>query len=122
MRRPVVVARRFLWSETAGLCGGAGYRAALLMQDCSCDRWGRICVLSLAGLAINIKLHVIAPIERQDEAFDELQRPVFSLLEKRRMKESCTYLSYEAAQELAGLKHLAPLSARVPDGFSEKAE
>ncbi len=71
---------------------------------------------------MDIKLHIVAPIERQDKVFDELQRPVFSLLEKGPLKESCTYLSYDAIREIAGLKHLAYLSDSVLDEYAEEAE
>jgi hypothetical protein len=71
---------------------------------------------------MDIKLHIVAPIERRDKVFDELQRPVFSLLEKGPLKESCTYLSYDAIKEVAGLKHLVHLSDSVLDEYAEEAE
>jgi predicted RNA-binding protein len=71
---------------------------------------------------MDIKLHIVAPIERRDKVFDELQRPVFSLLEKGPLKESCTYLSYDVIKEIAGLKHLVYLSDNVLDEYAEEAE
>jgi hypothetical protein len=71
---------------------------------------------------MDIKLHIVAPIERRDKVFDELRRPVFSLLEKGPLKESCTYLSYDAINEIAALKHLAHTTDSVLDEYAEEAE
>jgi hypothetical protein len=71
---------------------------------------------------MEIKLHIVAPIERRDKVFDELQRPVFSLLEKGPLKESCTYLSYDVVRDIARLKHLSYLSDNVLDEYAEEAE
>ncbi len=71
---------------------------------------------------MDIKLHIVAPAERRDKVFQEVRRPVFSLLEKGPLSESCTYLSYESVRELFGLKHLAHLSDSVVDEYAEQAE
>lgn len=71
---------------------------------------------------MDIKLHIVAPIERRDKVFEELQRPVFSLLEKGPLRESCTYLSYDVIREISRLKHLAYLSDSVLDEYAEEAE
>jgi hypothetical protein len=52
----------------------------------------------------------------------EIRRPVFSLLEKGPLAESCTYLSYDSLRELASQKHLAHLSDTVLDEYAEEAE
>lgn len=69
-----------------------------------------------------IKLHIVAPAERRDKVFRELQRPVFSLLEKGPLSESCTFLSYDSVRELSGLKHLAYTTDKVLDEYAEVAE
>jgi hypothetical protein len=71
---------------------------------------------------MDIKLHIVAPIEKREKVFSEIRRPVFSLLEKGPLAESCTYLSYDSLQELAGQKHLAHLSDSVLDEYTEEAE
>ncbi|WP_162909223.1 hypothetical protein [Aggregatilinea lenta] len=71
---------------------------------------------------MDIKLHIVAPIERQEKVFQELRRPVFSLLEKGPLFESCTYLSYDSIRELAKEKHLSHLSDSVLDEYAEEAE
>ena len=71
---------------------------------------------------MDIKLHIVAPLARRDKVFAEIRRPVFSLLEKGPLAESCTYLSYDNVRELASQKHLAHLSDSVLDEYAEEAE
>ncbi len=71
---------------------------------------------------INIKLHIVAPISRKEKVFEEIQRPVFSLLERGEMSEVCSYLSYDRVIELSELKHLIHLSDSVLDDFEEIVE
>ncbi|MCI0339185.1 MAG: hypothetical protein L0226_16555 [Acidobacteria bacterium] len=71
---------------------------------------------------MDIKLHIVAPDTRREKVFQELRRPVFSLLEKGPLSESCSYLSYESVQELAKERHLSHLSDSVLDEYSEPAE
>ena len=71
---------------------------------------------------MDIKLHIVAPEAKRDKVFQEIRRPVFSLLEKGPLAESCTYLSYDRLRELAAQKHLAHLSDSVLDEYTEEAE
>lgn len=71
---------------------------------------------------INIKLHIVAPPEKQEKVLQEIQRPVFSLLEGRALSEMCSYLSYDNIKDIAELKHLAHLSDRVIEDYEERAE
>jgi predicted RNA-binding protein len=71
---------------------------------------------------MDIKLHIVAPVERREKVFQELRRPVFSLLDEGPLAESCTYLSYDSVEELAKEKHLAHLSDSVLDMYAEEAE
>ena len=71
---------------------------------------------------MNIKLHIVAPDSRRDKVFQEIRRPVFSLLENNPLSESCTYLSYETVREVSELKHLEYLSDAVLDEYAEEAE
>ena len=38
---------------------------------------------------MDIKLHIVAPIAKREKVFQEIRRPVFSLLEKGPLAESC---------------------------------
>jgi hypothetical protein len=71
---------------------------------------------------MDIKLHIVAPIERREKVFQELRRPVFSLLDEGPLAESCTYLSYDSIEEIADQKHLSHLSDSVLDEYAEEAE
>jgi hypothetical protein len=71
---------------------------------------------------MDIKLHIVAPTTKRDKVFQEIRRPVFSLLEKGPLADSCTYLSYDGLRELAAQKHLAHLSDSVLDEYAEEAE
>jgi hypothetical protein len=71
---------------------------------------------------MDIKLHIVAPEAKRSKVFQEIKRPVFSLLEKGPLSESCTYLSYDSLRELASQKHLAHLSDSVLDEYDENAE
>jgi hypothetical protein len=71
---------------------------------------------------MDIKLHIVAPESKRDKVFQEIRRPVFSLLEKGPLAESCTYLSYDSLRDLATDKHLAHLSDSVLEEYAEEAE
>jgi hypothetical protein len=71
---------------------------------------------------MDIRLHIVAPVTKRDKVFSEIRRPVFSLLEKGPLADSCTYLSYESLRELACDKHIAYLSDSVLDEYAEEAE
>jgi hypothetical protein len=65
---------------------------------------------------MDIRLHIVAPIAKREKVFQEIRRPVFSLLERGPLSELCTYLSYDSLRELVGQKHLAHLLDTVLDG------
>jgi hypothetical protein len=71
---------------------------------------------------MDIKLHIVAPEVKREKVFQEIRRPVFSLLERGPLAESCTYLSYDSLRELAEQKHLSHLSDTVLDEYAEEAE
>ena len=71
---------------------------------------------------MDIKLHIVAPESKRDKVFQEIRRPVFSLLDRGPLAESCTYLSYDSLKEIASLKHLDHISDGVLDEYSEVAE
>ncbi|MDG0024562.1 hypothetical protein [Trinickia sp. Y13] len=71
---------------------------------------------------MNIKLHIVAPESRRDKVFQEIRRPVFSLLEKGPLAEYCTYLSYASLHKLAEQEHLSHMSETVLDEYEEEAE
>lgn len=71
---------------------------------------------------MDIKLHIVAPASRREKVFQELRRPVFSLLDRGPLSESCTFLSYDSIRELSQQPHLAHLADSVIDEYEEHAE
>ena len=71
---------------------------------------------------MDIQLHIAAPEERKAKVLEEIRRPVFSLLERRPLKECCTFLSYDSIRELSELPHLAHVQATVLANYEEQAE
>ncbi len=71
---------------------------------------------------MKIKLHIVAPPAKRDKVFQEIRRPVFSLLESGPLAESCSYISYDSLRNLAKEKHLEHLSDSVLDDFAEGVE
>jgi hypothetical protein len=71
---------------------------------------------------INVALHIAAPESRREKVFQEITRPVFSLLEHSPLSKRCTYLSYGSVEELAELEYLAHTTDSVLDEFVEYSE
>ncbi len=71
---------------------------------------------------MEIRLHIVAPSERREKVFEELRRPVFSLLERGPLAELCTYLSYEGLDELIALQNLQHMRDSVIDEYVEEPE
>jgi len=71
---------------------------------------------------INIKLHIVAPTSRREKVFQEISRPVFSLLEHGPLSDICTFISYESIEELSNQKLIAHFTDSVLDEFEEIAD
>lgn len=71
---------------------------------------------------MDIKLHIVAPASRKTKVFQELNRPVFSLLERAPLSERCTYITYDSVREISSLKHLVHLSDTVLEDYIEEEE
>jgi hypothetical protein len=71
---------------------------------------------------LDIKAHIVAPAERREKVFQEITRPVFSLLEKGPLVDSCTFISYDSLNELHKQGHLEYMKDTVLDEYAEEAE
>lgn len=71
---------------------------------------------------LDIKTYIVGPAERRGEVFQELTRPVFSLLGSKPLSEVCTFIAYDALLELSKTKNLEYLRPEVLDEYSEQAE
>lgn len=71
---------------------------------------------------LSIQAHIVAPIDRRTKVLQEITRPVFALLEKGPLSESCTYLSYDTVKELSEDENLEYMKDNVLDKYAEYAE
>jgi len=69
-----------------------------------------------------IRLHIVAPEERREKVMREMLRPVFSLLDRGPLAETCTYISYDNVQAVRKLEHLAYTSDSVLAEYEERAQ
>lgn len=68
---------------------------------------------------MNINLHIVAPLERRAKVRSEIVRPIFSVLEGGAMSERCSYLSYDAIDELLAQPNLTHLRESILEDFEE---
>jgi EVE domain len=68
---------------------------------------------------MNISLHIVAPIERRDQVRREIVRPVFSVLEGGAMAQRCSFLSYEAVDEILEQPNLPHLRETIIEDYEE---
>ena len=66
--------------------------------------------------------HIVAPIERREKVFEELKRPVFSLLEKGPLANYCSYMSYDAVDALLKERFISHMTDSVLEEIAEYAE
>jgi len=71
---------------------------------------------------LNIKIHIVAPIERRDAVFTQINRPVFADIGGKRLSEVCSYIPYDSIFELAKEKNLENMKDTIIDEYSQDAE
>ena len=69
---------------------------------------------------LDIKLHIVAPFSRKDKVFQEIQRPIFSIIENKPLYKICTYISYDSVEELYMERRLQHMNDSVIDDFVEE--
>jgi hypothetical protein len=67
----------------------------------------------------SFSLHIVAPIERRDQVRREIVRPVFSYLEGGKMADRCSFLSYDAVDEILAEPNLAHMRETIIDDYDE---
>ena len=67
----------------------------------------------------NFALHIVAPIERRDQVRREIVRPVFSYLEGGTMADRCSFLSYDALDEILTEPNLPHMRETIIDDYDE---
>lgn len=103
---------------------GRAIRRAFEVEHSTSIYSGTLRMADLLALQPNmdVRLHIVAPTSRREKVFQELLRPVFSLLDRGPLSDICSYLSYDSVYELAGLQHLSHLSDSVIEEYEEWAE
>lgn len=71
---------------------------------------------------IRIKMHIVAPSDRQEKFSTEIRRPVFSYMTNGRLSDMCTFISYDDVKHIAELKHLNYTSDKILGDFEVSAE
>jgi hypothetical protein len=66
---------------------------------------------------LNIKAHIVTPVERKEKVMRELARPVFKYV----LASSCSFISYDSIEELSKEKWLEYMKHDVLEKFSESA-
>ena len=103
---------------------GRSIRRAFEVEHTTAIYSGLLRMADLCALLpnINIPLHIVAPESRRDKVFQEITRPVFSLLENSPLSKRCTYLPYGGVEELGAMEYLAHTTDGILDEFAEPAE
>ena len=71
---------------------------------------------------MNIRLHIVAPLDKRDRVLREIRRPVFSLLDRGPLYDQCSFLSYDSIDLLAQTQHLSHMSDTIIAEYEETAE
>ena len=71
---------------------------------------------------MDIHLHIVAAPDKRERVLREIRRPVFSLLERGPLYDQCSFLSYEAVDQLASTQHLSHMSDSIIGEYEESAE
>lgn len=71
---------------------------------------------------LSIKAHIVAPVQRRSKVLQEIARPVFALLERGPLSESCTYISYDTVSERLNDKNLEYMNDTILEKYAEYAE
>lgn len=68
---------------------------------------------------LDIKIHIVASIERREAVFEQINRPVFAFMEKGPLADICTFISYESVKELRKEPHLEHMNDSIVDEYVE---
>ena len=71
---------------------------------------------------MDIRLHIVAPLDKRERVLREIRRPVFSLLDRGPLYDQCSFLSYDSIDSLAQTQHLSHMSDTIIAEYEEAAE
>jgi hypothetical protein len=68
---------------------------------------------------IQISLHIVAPASRREQVRREIVRPVFSVLEGGAMAERCSFISYDALEDILQQPNLRHTRETILEDYEE---
>ena len=68
---------------------------------------------------MDISLHIVAPTERREQVRREIIRPVFSVLEGGAMAERCSFMTYDAIDEILEQPNLGHMRETIIENYEE---
>jgi hypothetical protein len=71
---------------------------------------------------LDIELHIVGPVDRRDQVRKEIVRPVFSVLEGGSMSDKCSFLSYDAINDILKEPNLSHMRATILEEHEEYFE
>ena len=71
---------------------------------------------------IKIKMHIVAPSDRQEKFSTEIRRPVFSYMTNGRLSDMCTFISYDDVRHISELEYLSHTRDGILESFEVSAE
>jgi len=71
---------------------------------------------------IKIKMHIVAPLDRQEKFISEIRRPVFSYMVNGRLSNMCTFISYDDVRDIASLEYLSDTKDTLLENYEITAE
>src|SRR5262249_39561763 len=103
---------------------GRSIRRAFEVEHTTSIYSGLLRMADLLALQPNmdIRLHIVAPDARREKVFEEMTRPVFSLLERGPLANQCTFIAYSSVLELQNQPNIEYMTDRVLEQFEEEAE
>ncbi len=71
---------------------------------------------------MTISLHIVAPLEKREKVLREIRRPVFALLDGGPLYKKCSYLAYDAIDELHQQPHISHMKPSILEKYTETTE
>ncbi|MFZ6022312.1 MAG: EVE domain-containing protein [Patescibacteria group bacterium] len=68
---------------------------------------------------LNIKIHIVAPDERRDSVFMQINRPVFADIGGKQLADVCSYIPYSSISELSEEPKLKFMNHSIVDNYSQ---
>ncbi len=67
---------------------------------------------------LNLPLHIVAPADRKEKVFREINRPIFQLMDTK-LSECCSFISYDNIYELEKIPKIQHMNHSIIEEFEE---